>query len=157
MHTSKCQTCCDLKPVERWDWRYPLNGTTLESGATHSPQRRAENSLGDTSLPQPYNPLTSQTTRHALSTLAKTHPISIAILLLFVWSLAHRISAFCLINTMSGFNSAAKGGRGRNSYPAKQRGFFEKGVWKCDCNPRLSAIHLQTKKAGANKGRWCKS
>ncbi|KAF2650156.1 hypothetical protein K491DRAFT_683239 [Lophiostoma macrostomum CBS 122681] len=28
------------------------------------------------------------------------------------------------------------------------------GVWHCDCNPRQPAVHFQTKKEGANQGRW---
>ncbi|KAK3336419.1 hypothetical protein B0T19DRAFT_409423 [Cercophora scortea] len=36
----------------------------------------------------------------------------------------------------------------------RPEGIFENGGWFCDCDPRLPAVHLQTKKAGANKGRW---
>lgn len=35
------------------------------------------------------------------------------------------------------------------------RGRFIDNVWNCDCNPRLRANFFQTKKLGANHGRWC--
>ncbi|KAF1833028.1 hypothetical protein BDW02DRAFT_570436 [Decorospora gaudefroyi] len=40
-----------------------------------------------------------------------------------------------------------------SSYGA-QKGLFLNGVWHCDCNPRLPAVHFQTKKAGPNQKRW---
>ncbi|KAF2806101.1 uncharacterized protein BDZ99DRAFT_395221 [Mytilinidion resinicola] len=57
---------------------------------------------------------------------------------------------------MSNFRGTRKGGKARpsHSYATMQKGLFEDGTWKCDCNPRLPAIHLQTKKETANKGRW---
>ncbi|KAF2277529.1 uncharacterized protein EI97DRAFT_416491 [Westerdykella ornata] len=55
---------------------------------------------------------------------------------------------------MSGIRSAHKAGATRHSFPQKPRGLFVNGVWQCECSPRLPALHLQTKKAGANKGRW---
>ncbi|KAF2498955.1 hypothetical protein BU16DRAFT_524968 [Lophium mytilinum] len=57
---------------------------------------------------------------------------------------------------MSNFRGARRGGKGRpsHSYATTQKGLFEDGTWKCDCTPRLPAIHLQTKKETANKGRW---
>ncbi|KAK3694270.1 hypothetical protein B0T22DRAFT_66287 [Podospora appendiculata] len=36
----------------------------------------------------------------------------------------------------------------------RPEGTFENGGWFCDCDPPMPAVHLQTKKAGANKGRW---
>lgn len=45
-----------------------------------------------------------------------------------------------------------------NSYPAGRtavkRGLFVDGVWQCDCDPRLPALHFQTKNGGKNHGRW---
>ncbi|CAN9342702.1 unnamed protein product [Alternaria alternata] len=37
---------------------------------------------------------------------------------------------------------------------ATLKGQFLNGVWHCDCNPRLPAVHFETKKEGANKGKW---
>ncbi|KAL1794629.1 hypothetical protein ACET3X_006445 [Alternaria dauci] len=48
--------------------------------------------------------------------------------------------------------SAFRGGRTGGGGPPK--GQFLNGVWHCDCNPRLPAVHFQTKKEGANKGKW---
>ncbi|PVH99511.1 hypothetical protein DM02DRAFT_594241 [Periconia macrospinosa] len=49
--------------------------------------------------------------------------------------------------------SASKGGKGYRG-PPKPRGSFLDGIWYCDCNPPLPAIHFPVKKAGPNKGRW---
>ncbi|KAF2196978.1 hypothetical protein GQ43DRAFT_425525 [Delitschia confertaspora ATCC 74209] len=43
---------------------------------------------------------------------------------------------------------------GRGAPPTAPRGLFANGRWLCDCDPSVPAIHFQTKKAGANKGRW---
>ncbi|KAI4661725.1 uncharacterized protein J4E78_004514 [Alternaria triticimaculans] len=51
--------------------------------------------------------------------------------------------------------SAFRGGRSGGGGPPK--GQFLNGVWHCDCNPRLPAVHFETKKAGPNKGRWFRS
>jgi hypothetical protein len=55
---------------------------------------------------------------------------------------------------------AMSGFRGERTYngqaPPKLKGLFERGVWKCDCDPRLPAVHFQVKKVGPTKGRWCK-
>ncbi|KAI6716398.1 hypothetical protein PZA11_002961 [Diplocarpon coronariae] len=34
------------------------------------------------------------------------------------------------------------------------RGFFDDGIWRCNCDPRLPAAKFQVKKRGANNGRW---
>ncbi|KAF2750919.1 hypothetical protein M011DRAFT_474405 [Sporormia fimetaria CBS 119925] len=49
-----------------------------------------------------------------------------------------------------------RGGRGSARKPQTTRGggLLINGVWHCDCNPRLPALHLQTKKPGPNTGRW---
>ncbi|KAG9188842.1 hypothetical protein G6011_07547 [Alternaria panax] len=49
---------------------------------------------------------------------------------------------------MSAFRGGRTGGGG------SPRGQFLNGVWHCDCNPRLPAVHFETKKEGANKGKW---
>jgi hypothetical protein len=60
-------------------------------------------------------------------------------------------------------------------YRGPSKGVFFNGVWNCkprpvtgrveatdftsytgDCTPRLPAVHFETKKAGPNKGKWCK-
>ncbi|KAJ9157728.1 hypothetical protein NKR23_g528 [Pleurostoma richardsiae] len=38
--------------------------------------------------------------------------------------------------------------------PVRLYGFFNDGIWLCNCEPRLPALHLQVKKSTANKGRW---
>lgn len=35
-----------------------------------------------------------------------------------------------------------------------KRGAFLNGIWHCDCEPRMPADKFQTRKAGANHGRW---
>lgn len=50
-----------------------------------------------------------------------------------------------------------RGGRGGSSSrnnPTRIKGLFNKGIWRCDCDPRLPADHFQVKKEGKNKGRW---
>ena len=63
-----------------------------------------------------------------------------------------RNSISVLFSTMSGFRGRGRGGGG---YVAAPRGLFVNGNWKCDCEPRLPAVHFETKKPGPNKGRWC--
>lgn len=48
--------------------------------------------------------------------------------------------------------SAFRGGRSGGGGPP--RGQFLNGVWHCDCNPRLPAVHFETKKPGPNQGKW---
>lgn len=43
---------------------------------------------------------------------------------------------------------------GRSASRESSKGLFENGQWFCDCEPRLPAVHLQTKKKGRNNGRW---
>ncbi|KAF1999357.1 hypothetical protein P154DRAFT_535606 [Amniculicola lignicola CBS 123094] len=51
--------------------------------------------------------------------------------------------------------SSFRGGRGgRPAFRGPPKGLFIDGVWHCECTPRLPSVHLQTKKEGANKGRW---
>ncbi|KAK4220247.1 hypothetical protein QBC37DRAFT_381942 [Rhypophila decipiens] len=49
-------------------------------------------------------------------------------------------------------NTRSRGGRNttRTRAPAGTR----VGVWKCECDPPLSAVRLQVKKKGKNRGRW---
>ncbi|KAJ4372323.1 hypothetical protein N0V83_004097 [Neocucurbitaria cava] len=54
---------------------------------------------------------------------------------------------------MSGFRGRGRGGRGGGG-GAALRGSFVNGVWQCDCNPRVPAVHLQVKKNNENKGKW---
>lgn len=41
----------------------------------------------------------------------------------------------------------------RNGRTSK-RGLFAKGIWHCDCEPRLPAEKFQVKNGGKNHGRW---
>ncbi|OIW35215.1 hypothetical protein CONLIGDRAFT_46261 [Coniochaeta ligniaria NRRL 30616] len=41
-----------------------------------------------------------------------------------------------------------------SSREPRRTGLFENGQWFCDCEPRLPAVHLQTRKKGRNNGRW---
>ncbi|KAJ5042144.1 uncharacterized protein L3040_004701 [Drepanopeziza brunnea f. sp. 'multigermtubi'] len=34
------------------------------------------------------------------------------------------------------------------------KGFFDDGVWHCNCDPRIPASNFQVKKQGPNNGRW---
>ena len=49
-------------------------------------------------------------------------------------------------------------GRGRSGVATKVplKGLFADGIWQCNCDPRLSAQHFQTKNGGKNHGRWCR-
>ncbi|EEQ34701.1 hypothetical protein McanMca71_007618 [Microsporum canis] len=38
--------------------------------------------------------------------------------------------------------------------PETMRGLLVEGKWKCDCEPRRAASHLETKNGGKNHGRW---
>ncbi|KAL9124551.1 MAG: hypothetical protein Q9217_006129 [Psora testacea] len=57
------------------------------------------------------------------------------------------------------FRGGSKGfrrGRGTHGTVTKVplKGLFSDGIWKCNCDPRLPALHLQTKNGGKNHGRW---
>ncbi|CAO2656873.1 Nn.00g056760.m01.CDS01 [Neocucurbitaria sp. VM-36] len=54
---------------------------------------------------------------------------------------------------MSGFRGRGRGGGGGGALKTL-KGAFVNGVWQCDCNPRVPAVHLQVKKNNENKGKW---
>jgi hypothetical protein len=57
---------------------------------------------------------------------------------------------FKVIETIS-----AVGKMSKPSPKTNLKGAFLKGIWLCDCEPKLPADHFQTKNGGQNHGRWC--
>lgn len=56
------------------------------------------------------------------------------------------------------FRGRAKGRAGTGNDSVQKvplKGLFSDGIWKCNCDPRMTAQRLQTKNGGNNHGRWC--
>jgi hypothetical protein len=64
------------------------------------------------------------------------------------------VTPYGVMYTPRGTHSRAGGGfQPASKVPLK--GLLTDGSWHCNCEPRLPAVHLQTKNGGKNHGRWC--